>query len=135
MHLSFRTQPAPSVGLNPSRTFMNVIEIEEGSADHESTILSVPHTYQRNIDKNSYRRTCSIIPGITRFTVVRGSRDLSCPKQQTIYRDHTTSCTNQLAVESLKHERVCLHWPESSRSGSIGTGVGVLTLGLRNLCK
>ena len=80
-------------GWTPSRILMKVIEIEVETAD---TIL--PN--KRNIYKDSDRRTGSIIPGITRFTVVRGSHDLSCPKQLTT-----------------------------------GTGVGVLTLDLTNLCK
>ena len=54
------------------------------------------------------------------------------------------SSTNHLAAQSFKHERVCLHSPESTqragrmegaRNGSTGTGVGVLTFDLRNLCK
>ena len=130
------TKPAPSGRLNLKS---NIDDSDRNRRKTADTVL--PN--KRNIYKDLGRRTGSIIPGITRFTVVLGSHDLSCPKQQTIYPEITRLVVYKPLVWS-KHERVCLHSPEytqrdgrmeGARNGSTGTGVGVLTFDKRHLCE
>ena len=107
------TKPAPSVGLNPKS---NIDESDRNRGKTADTILSVPTQTSGTSTKIRTEKPVQSFPG---------SHDLPWSGDHTIYRvpnsklftrDHTTCrLQTELAAQSFKHERVCLHSPESTQ--------------------